>query len=142
MLLRKEVAGNFGNISFLTMAVTVFLSILFVVIFDICQIFIAREETKNASDAASLAAAQNLLFFDSSRCCEIAGEVVELNGCSMTGCSSGYDETVVEAEKSVRFIILDKLFEGSSKVSSVSRAKVLYPWDGYFNCCDSYEFDY
>jgi len=142
MLLRKSVSGNYGNISFLTMAITVFFSILFVVIFDICQIFIAREETKNASDAASLAAAQNLLFFDSNRCCEIADEVAELNGCDMTGCSSGYDEAVVEAEKSVSFIMLDKLFKVSGKVTSISRARVLYPWDEHFNFCDSYEFSY
>ncbi len=142
MLLKKLVLKNRGNISFLTIAVLVIFLILFVVILDLCQIFIAREETKKASDSASLAVAQNLLFFDNEGCCEIAREVAELNNCTMAGCGFDYDEVMVRVEKNVRFIILDNLIEGKSTITSTSKAKVLYPWDEHFNYCDYYEFNY
>ncbi len=72
MLLENLKAKNKGNISFLTLAVVVIFTVLFLLIFDLCRIFIAREETKNASDAASLAVAQNLLFFENLNCNKIA----------------------------------------------------------------------
>jgi len=142
MLLKFLILKNKGNISFISAVILVIFSILFLFIFDLCQIFIVREETKKASDAASLAAAQNLLFFDSNRCCEIAGRVVELNNCAMVDCSSDYDEVVVKVEKNVDFAILGFLIRESSTVSSESKAKVLYPWDEYFDYCDYYEFGY
>ncbi|MEA2016684.1 MAG: Rv3654c family TadE-like protein [Actinomycetota bacterium] len=142
MLLKFLILRSRGNISFISAVILVILSILFLVVFDLCRIFIVREETKKASDAASLAAAQNLLFFDSSKCCEIAGRVAELNNCKMVDCSFDYDCVTVEVKKNINFAVLGGLMKESGTVSSESRAKVLYPWDEYFGYCDYYKFSY
>lgn len=142
MLLKKIKSDNQGNISLLTLGLLVVFSVFFIVLFDICQIFIVREETKKASDAASLAAAQNLLFFEKKDCSRIAEDVAQLNGCSLVGYSCNYDEVMVTVEKKVDFIILDKFTGEHSMVTSKSRAGVIYPWDEQFDYCDYYRFKY
>jgi secretion/DNA translocation related TadE-like protein len=142
MLLKNFKLKNSGNISFLVLAVLAVFSFLFLVIFDICRIFAVREETKKASDAVSLAVAQNLLFFENQDCCRIAEEVAELNDCSLAKCSCGYDEVIVTVEKKVEFVFLDRFIRKSSTAASSSTARIMYPWNEQFGYCDSYMFSY
>lgn len=142
MLLENLKEQNKGNISFLTLAVVVIFTVLFLLIFDLCQIFIAREETKNASDAASLAVAQNLLFFENPDCNKIAEEVVCRNNCILVECRYDYDEVLVTVERKLDFILVDKFISKYCSVRSTSKAKVIYPWDGQFNYCNTYKFSY
>jgi len=142
MLLKDLKYKNSGNVTFLSLALLAVFSFLFIVIFDACQIFIAREETKKASDAASLAVAQNLLFFEIPECYKIAEEVAKLNNCFLVECSCVYDEVVVTAGKKIRFIFLDKFIKKGDTATSTSTSKVVYPWDEQLGYCDSYRFSY
>jgi uncharacterized membrane protein len=142
MLLENLKAQNKGNISFLTLAVVITFSALFLLVFDLCQVFIAREETKNASDAASLAVAQNLLFFENLDCNKIAEEAAQRNGCILVECTNNYDEVMVTVERKLNFILIDKFIFKNCSVRSTSKAKVIYPWDEQFDYCDTYEFNY
>lgn len=142
MLLKNLKVQNKGNISFLTLAVVIIFSVLFLLIFDLCQIFIAREETKNASDAASLAVAQNLLFFENLDCNKIAEEVAQRNSCILVGCVDNYDEVMVTVERKLKFILIGKFILRNCSVRSTSKAEVIYPWDDKFGYCDTYKFSY
>jgi len=142
MLLKNLKTQNNGNISFLTLSVVIIFAVLFLLIFDLCQIFIARESTKNAADSASLAIAQNLLFFENLSCKTIADKIVSKNNCKLVGCKYNYDEVVVTVEKELNFILIDRLIPKYSKVRSTSKAKVIYPWDNKFSYCSTYKFGY
>lgn len=142
MLLKNLKTQKRGNISFLTLTAVIIFAVLFLLIFDLCQVFIAREETKKASDAASLAVAQNLLFFENLDCNKMAQEVIQRNNCTLIECRYDYDEIQVTVEKKLDFILLDKFILKYASVKSTSRAKVIYPWDGQFDYCDTYEFVY
>ncbi len=142
MLLRHLKIQNSGNITFLALVVVTMFSILFLVIFDICQIFVVREETKNASDAASLAVAQNLLFFENPDCLRIAEKVARSNNCTLVECICNYDEVIVTVEKRVRFVLINKFVTEYGMVKATSKVEVVYPWDEQFNYCNSYKFGF
>jgi secretion/DNA translocation related TadE-like protein len=142
MLLKSLKIKNKGNASFIILAAVVMFSVLFVFIFDLCQIFIAREVTKNASDAASLAAAQNLLFLIDRDCIKEAEKVTTVNNCRLIECRYEYDEVIVTVEKELDFLLLDKLLPGNSSIKATSKAEVIYPWDEYYGYCKSYKFGY
>lgn len=142
MLLKRLKTNNNGNISLPVLAAVIIFSILFMVIFDICRIFTAREETKNASDSASLAVVQNLLFFEERDCSRIAGEVARSSNCTLIECIYDYDDVTVTVEKDIRFILINRFTGHCARVKSTSRAKVIYPWDERFNYCNSYEFSF
>lgn len=142
MLLKDLNIQNKGNISFLVLAVVVIFSILLLLIFDLCQIFIAREETKNASDAVSLAVAQNLLFFEYSYCSMIAEELARKNNCELVEYSYDYDNVIVTVEKTPDFVLIDKFMTKDSSIRSTSKTNVIYPWDDRFGYCKTYEFGY
>ncbi|MDD5622768.1 MAG: Tad domain-containing protein [Actinomycetota bacterium] len=142
MLLKDLKMQNRGNISFLAMAAVIIFSILFLLIFDLCHIFIAREETKNASDAVSLAVAQNLLFFEDSDCSEIAEEMARKNNCILIEYSYDYDNVIVTVEKTFNFVLIDRFSANISSIRSTSETKVIYPWDDRFGYCKTYKFGY
>ena len=53
-----------GNISVLALVLIIFFAFVFLLLSDVCRIFIARSITKRAADSAAIAVSQNLLFFD------------------------------------------------------------------------------
>ncbi len=142
MLLKDLNTQNRGNISFLAMAAVIVFSVLLLLIFDLCHIFIAREETKNASDAISLAVAQNMLFFEDSDCNMIAEEMARKNNCILIEYSYDYDDVIVTVEKTFDFVLIDKFITKSSSIRSTSKTKVIYPWDDRFGYCKTYKFGY
>ncbi len=142
MLLNSLRIQNRGNVSLLTLVILSVFAVLFMFIFDLCRIFIAREVTKKASDAASLAVAQDLLFFENQDYSRAAKKVAAINNCILIECSCGYDEVTVTVEKKLDFILIDKLMPGYSRVKSTSKAKVIYPWEEQFDYCKSYKFSY
>jgi hypothetical protein len=142
MLLKSLKIKNKGNTSFIVLAAVIVFSVLFMLIFDLCRIFIAREVTKNASDAASLAAAQDLLFLGDRDCIKAAEEVTTIKNCRLIECRCGYDEVIVTVEKEFDFILLDKLLPGDSSIKATSKAEVVYPWDENYGYCKSYKFSY
>ncbi len=131
-----------GNVSLILMVSTVLIFIFFLILFDLTRIFVAREQTKNASDSAVLAAAQNLIYFDRGKAESIAQKAVGEHGCSLVYLKIEYDEIEACTEKEPRLIILGYFLSQGTKVRSVSRSRVIYPWDHSFNYCDYYKFDF
>ena len=134
--------NNKGNISILILFLTMFFAFLFMVCIDLCRIYIARELTKDAADAASLSIAQNLLFFENFDYKNAAEEISSKNKCELVQCYLDYDEVVVIMEKKLNFILIDKFFPESCTVKSISKTKIIYPWDDYFGFCKNYEFNF
>ena len=131
-----------GSISIFAIVLTTIFALIFLLAVDLCRIFVAREITKNAADAASLSVAQNLMFFENMDCEDVAEKIVKEHGCILTSCICAYDEVIVVAEKKIKFILIDKFASDGSIIQSASRTKVIYPWDDYFDYCRSYKFDY
>ena len=142
MLLGNIKNKNKGNISMLALFLTMFFAFLFMVCIDLCRIYIARELTKGAADAASLSIAQNLLFFENFDYKNAAEEISSKNKCELVECYLDYDEVVVIMEKKLNFILIDKFFPESCTVKSISKTKIIYPWDDYFGFCKNYEFNF
>lgn len=126
----------------LALFLTMFFAFLFMVCTDLCRIYIARELTKDAADAASLSIAQNLLFFENFDYRNAAEEISSKNKCDLVECYLDYDEVVVSMEKKLNFILIDKFFPESCTVKSISKARIIYPWDDYFGFCKNYEFNF
>ena len=131
-----------GNVSLIIMVSAVLLFLFFFILFDLTRIFVAREQTKNASDAAVLAAAQNLIYFDQDKSRAIARKVVNEHGCRLVYIQIGYDEVIACAEVEPNLTLIDRFFAQGLYIQSVSRSKVLYPWDHGFGYCSYYQFDY
>lgn len=142
MLLRSFKVDKKGNISILALVLVIFLAFLFLLVFDLCRILVAREMAKKASDAASLAAAQNLIFFENVNLKKVANKMAKENNCDLVECYWDYDQVTVIVEKKLNFVLIDKLTPKYSRVQSASTVKVIYPWDSQFGFCKSYKFSY
>lgn len=139
---KKIFKNNSGNISIFAVILIFIFVLLFLLMIDLSRIFTAREITKNASDAAALAVAQNILFFENSDYEETATEVLKKNNCFLDYLDFSYDEITVAAGKEMNFLLIDMFFPGEFKIKSESKVKILYPWDDFFGYCKFYEFNY
>ncbi|MCL4378758.1 MAG: pilus assembly protein TadG-related protein [Actinobacteria bacterium] len=142
MTSKKIFKNKSGNISIFTIILIFIFALLFLLIIDFSRIFTAREITKNASDAAALAVAQNILFFENSDYEETVIEVLKRNNCFLDYLDLSYDEITVAAGKEMKFLLIDKFFPGKFKIKSESEVKILYPWDDFFAYCKFYEFNH
>jgi uncharacterized membrane protein len=138
----KIIKRSNGNISIFSLILTLIFALLFLLLIDFCRIFIAREITKKASDAAALAVAQNLVFFHNFDCRMIAEKVTAENNCYLAGYDLSYDEVTIVTGKEMKFILIDKFLPKSCVIQSVSKTKVIYPWDDFFGYCKFYKFNY
>jgi len=128
-----------GNISLLTVIITLVAVLLFLAIFDMLKIFICREETKKASEAICLAIAQDKLFFQED---DIPETITSLkNNCRLNDISIGYDEVYAVAEKQVELLLLDIFSRKGFYIRSGTKVKIIYPWEGNSDC-QSYSFHY
>jgi len=131
-----------GNISILSLAAVVIFAFLFLLVIDCSRIFIARSASKKAADSAVLAVAQDLMFFEREHAANTAKVIAYENGCNLVNLSFTYDEVEISMEKTIDFVFLGFIALDSYSVRSVSKSKLLYPWDDVFNLCKSYRFDY
>jgi hypothetical protein len=138
----SDLKNTGGNLSILLAVSTLIAALLFVSLFDIFELYIAREHTKNASDAIALAVAQNLLFFDGDEIIIITDEISKKNNCEIDSIEFDYDEITVTTFKKVKFLFAGKVLKKGDMVYSTSKAKVTYPWDERFKNCDLYIFEF
>ena len=131
-----------GNISVLALILILLFAFLFLVLGDLSRIFVAREATKKAADAVSLAVSQNILFFDIDTLKQTAEIYANSNSCKLTGLEISYDEVKVTVDKDLDFIILKSIYPGGCTVSSSSCSRIIFPWDEHFGYCKSYRFSY
>jgi hypothetical protein len=133
---------NKGNISILLLTLNFIFILLLICLFDFCQLFIAREYTKKASDAIALAAAQNLLFFEKPEIIQMANTISNQNNCEIDLIEFNYDEVIVTTVKKVNFIFISKFYKNKNLVYSTSKVKVTYPWDEKFKNCKFFKFEF
>ncbi|MBN2072633.1 MAG: flp pilus-assembly TadE/G-like family protein [Actinobacteria bacterium] len=131
-----------GNMAFLTIAMIILVCFIFAAVFDICQLYVAREQAKNFSDSIALALAQDLIFFDSDMFEDTIKSLSGANDCKIVECTITYDGILVTAEKKVGMVFLDRIIHSLKMVRSRSLAGVTFPWDESLGLCDSYRFHY
>jgi uncharacterized membrane protein len=133
---------NNGSITIVTMAVLCIVFIFGLSLMDLSNIYTAREQAKNASDAAALAIAQKLLFFEEEGFEELAKDIVNKGDCTLFALDISYDEVSVTAKKEIEYLFLGHIFKKRSSVYTTSKAKVVYPWDESFGKCKKLVFDF
>lgn len=132
-----------GNISVMAIFFVIFFAFIFLLLSDFCRIFVIRSVTKKASDSASLAVSQQLLFFKSEdELKNMARQIVEQNKCGLRNFAVSYDEIIVSAERKLDFVLLQYFGTDGCMVYSVSKSKVIYPWDEELGLCRRYRFEY
>lgn len=136
------ISNKKGNTTVMAMFSVTFLVIVFLCLYDVSRLYIYREQTKKASEAVCLAAAQDKIFFQDGSIEKTLGCIIEKNGCKIGKVNINYDEVTAEAEKRMEFLLLGIFFKKDVTVRSVSKVKVYYPWDDRFDYCDTYYFDY
>jgi len=136
----KKIGAVRGNISIIALVLIFLFAFIFLAVSDLCRIFIVRESTKKAADAAALAVAQNILFFEYDNYYIHAREIVEKNYCQLCDIDVSYDEVTVSVRRDLKFILIKGFFSDSCSIYAWSKTKVIYPWDDYFGLCNSYRF--
>ncbi len=133
---------NNGNITIVAMAVLFIVFIFGLSLMDLSRIYTAREQTKNASDAAALAIAQKLLFFDEIDLEEVAKDIVRKGNCEFYELDLAYDEISVTAKKEIEYLFIGSIFKKESTVYATSKSKIIYPWDESLGKCKRLVFDF
>jgi hypothetical protein len=132
-----------GNSAIFFVVLATICIFILLALFDLCCIYIAREDTKAVSESIALSIAQQMLFFRHEGIDIMAEKMASESNCRLRKLNIGYERVEVSVEKEVRLAILDRVGLGNLKtVSSSSRVRIKYPWDREFGLCDSYEFDY
>jgi hypothetical protein len=135
--------GQKGNAALFTLSLVLACILVILALFELCRIFITRETAKAVSDSIALAAAQELIFLSPDSISLLAEDMALESGCRLTGLRAGYDEIEVTVEKDTHISALGKAGLGAFKtVSSISRAKIIYPWDRRWKQCRYYEFGF
>jgi len=142
-LLSNITKGQKGSSAIFAISLAAVCIFLLLGLFDLCSIYILREQTKNVSESISLALAQELLFFDRDELSRAAGEMAASEGCSLAACNIGYDGIEVSVEREAEFTVLDRIGLSRFKtVRSSSSVEIVYPWDRGLGLCRYYEFGY
>jgi uncharacterized membrane protein len=144
MQLNKDSSSKImsGNVTIITLVSVFLISILFISLTDLIRIYNTREEVKNATDAASLAVAQKLLFFETQDLEDEATRIIGANGCDFVELFIDYDEVSVVAAKKVDHIFIGRIFKKTSLIYCTSKVKITFPWDETLGKCKSLRFDF
>ncbi len=121
--------------------VLVFL-VLFTGILDVCRILICRERTRNAADAAALAVAQEMVFFEYQELESIAEKMAGSHRCRLESLNITYDMVTVSAVSEIKLLLLDRFTDDAWNIRSASSAEVIYPWDRRLGLYRYYEFNF
>ncbi len=142
-LLSKIIRIQKGSSTIFATVLVMVCIFLLLALFDLCSIYIIREQTKEASEAISLAIAQQLLFFDRDGLILKAEKMAAGRDCSLAACSIDYDRIEVSVERKTELAVLDSIGLSRFKtVRSSSSVKIIYPWDRELGLCRYYEFGY
>lgn len=131
-----------GNTALILVFLLFAFSLVILLLFDFSRIFIARSCTKKAANSAALAAAHEILYFNSENSKKAASDIAARNNCKLENIRITYDEVVVYVSKDLEFIFVKILGPDFITVYSVSKTEVVFPWDEKFNNCDRVKFDF
>jgi hypothetical protein len=142
-LLNKIVRRQKGSSTLFAISLAVVCIFLLLALFDLCSTYIIREQTKDVSEAVSLAIAQQLLFFEPDELILMAEKMAAGRYCSLAACNIGYDRVEISVERKAELAILDRIGLSRFKtVRSSSSVEIIYPWDRDLGLCRYYEFGY
>lgn len=142
-MVAKIIRGRQGGSSTVVILVMVLVFlVLFTGILDVCRILICRERTRNAADAAALAVAQEMVFFEYQELESIAEKMVDSHRCRLESLNITYDMVTVSAVSEIKLLLLDGFTGDAWNIRSASSVEVIYPWDRRLGLYRYYEFSF
>ena len=112
-------SSQIGNLTILSIAVAMILILFTPFIIDVAILLKTRADAKSAADAASLAAAQEIL----------ARAVAEMNNTKLISYSVKNNETVVTVSKTANLIFIDNFIKNSIEIKATSSSETRFPWE-------------
>ncbi len=142
MVVKKIRGKQDGSSAVVILVMILVFLVLFTGILDVCRILICRERTRNAADAAALAVAQEMVFFEYQELGIIAEKMARRHKCRLESLNITYDMVTVSAVSEIKLLLLDKFTGDAWNIRSVSSAEVTYPWDRQLGLYRYYEFNF
>ncbi len=142
MVIKERRGRQDGNSAIVILVMVIVFLVLFASVLDVCRILICRERTRNAADAAALAVAQEMVFFEYQELESIAGKMVDSHSCRLESLNITYDMVTVSAVSEIKLLILDRFTGDAWNIRSASSAEVIYPWDRRLGLYRYYEFSF
>jgi len=142
-ILNRIIKKQNGSSAILTIVLALACIFLLLALFDLCSIYIIREQTKDASETIALAIAQQQLFFDRDELVLMAEKIAAGMHCSLAACSIDYDRIKISVEREIELAVLERIGLSRYKtVRSDSSVKIVFPWDKDLGLCQYYQFNY
>lgn len=120
-------SSQIGNLTILSIAVAMVLILFTPFIIDVAILLKTRADAKAAADAASLAAAQEILFLENGE--DVARAVAEMNNTKFISYSVKNNETVVTVSKTANLIFIDNFIKNSIEIKATSSSETRFPWE-------------
>ncbi len=117
--------SQIGNLTILSITVAMILVLFTPFIIDVAILLKTRADAKSAADAASLAAAQEILFLENGE--DVARDVAEMNNTKFISYSVENNETVVTVSKTANLIFIDNLIKNSIEIKATSSSEIRFP---------------
>lgn len=122
----KKFNSQIGNVTILSITITIVLIVFTPFIIDVAILFKTRADAKSASDAASLAAAQEILFLEDGE--NIAKAIAEKNSAKLVSYFAYDNEVIVTTSKIANFIFIDSFIKDTIEIKATSSSEVKFPW--------------
>ncbi len=122
----KKFNSQIGNVTILSITITIVLIVFTPFIIDVAILFKTRADAKSASDAASLAAAQEILFLEDGE--NIAKAIAEKNSAKLVSYFANDNEVIVTTSKIANFIFIDSFIKDTIEIKATSSSEVKFPW--------------
>jgi len=120
-------SSQIGNLTILSIAVAMILILFTPFIIDVAILLKTRADAKSAADAASLAAAQEILFLENGE--DVARAVAEMNNTKFISYSVKNNETVVTVSKTANLIFIDNFIKNSIEIKATSSSETRLLWE-------------
>lgn len=120
-------SSQIGNLTILSITVAMILILFTPFIIDVAILLKTRAAAKTAADAASLAAAQEILFLENGE--DVARAVAEMNNTKFISYFVEDNETVVTVSKTANLIFIDNFIKDSIKIKATSSSEIRLLWE-------------
>lgn len=122
----KKFNSQRGNVAILSITIIIVLIVFTPFIIDVAILFKTRADAKAASDAASLAAAQEILFLEDGE--NVAKAIAEKNNAKLVSYFANNNEVTVTTSKIANFIFIDNFIKDSIEIKATSSSEIKFPW--------------
>ena len=120
-------SSQIGNLTILSITVAMILILFTPFIIDVAILLKTRADAKTAADAASLAAAQEILFLENGE--DVARAVAEMNNTKFISYFVEDNETVVTVSKTANLIFIDNFIKNSIEIKATSSSETRLLWE-------------